>query len=218
MIIAVVNQKGGVGKTTLAVHLAVWLHEQGRRVAFIDADGQSSSTRWIRTAEPGVALHTETGADAIIEKANDLRSRFDVVVADGPANLSESTRALLLVADYALVPCGATVPELESTADTLRILRNAHQIRPPGLPHACVVLSRLRNDRYLLTREAVDAARMLGVPVCRQVVRLREPIADAPGQRTVVWRMGRRARTAGAEMINVLSEVTDNGHWQAQCG
>ena len=211
MIIAVVNQKGGVGKTTLAVHLAVWLHERGKRVAFIDADGQSSSTRWIRTAEPSVALHTETGADAIIEKANDLRSRFDTVVADGPANLAEGTRALLLVADYALVPCGVTVPELESTADTLRILRNAHQIRPPGLPHACIVLSRLRNDRYLLTREAGDAARMLGVPVCEQVVRLRESIADAPGQRTVVWRMGRRAGVAATELRKVLAEVTDYG-------
>lgn len=47
MIAAIVNQKGGVGKTTLAVHLAVWLHERGLRVAFIDADGQSSSSRWI---------------------------------------------------------------------------------------------------------------------------------------------------------------------------
>ncbi len=213
MVIAVVNQKGGVGKTTLAVHLAVWLHEQGRHVAFIDADGQSSSARWIRMAEPGVTLHTENGADAIIERTHNLRSRFDVVVADGPANLSESTRALLLVADSALLPCGATVPELESTADTLRILRNAHQIRPPGLPRAFIVLSRLRNERFLLTREAADAARTLGVPVCDHVVRLRESIADAPGQRTVVWRMGRRAKTAGTEMMNLLSEMRDYGQW-----
>ena len=166
MLIAVFNQKGGVGKTTLAVHLAVHLRERGNSVAFIDADGQSSSSRWVQSAERGITLVRETDADTIIEQAQILRRNHDVVVADGPANLADSTRALLLVADFALVPCGVTVPELESTADTIRILRNAQAVRPPGLPPAMVVLGRLRDDRFSLTREAPQAAQTLGLPVC----------------------------------------------------
>ncbi|MFH1417342.1 MAG: ParA family protein [Planctomycetota bacterium] len=211
MLIAVVNQKGGVGKTTLAVHLAVWLHERGNNVAFIDADGQSSSSRWIQSAERGITLVRETDADAIIEQAQILRRNHDLVVADGPANLADSTRALLLVADFALVPCGVTVPELESTADTIRILCNAQAVRPPGLPPATVVLGRLRDDRFSLTREAPEAAQTLGLPVCRHVLRLREALADAPGQRTVVWRMGYRAKAATTEMQNVIMEVMRHG-------
>jgi len=211
MLVSIVNQKGGVGKTTLAVHLAVWLYERGMRVAFIDADGQSSSSRWINSAERGITLVTETNADAIIEHAQALQRSHDVVVADGPANLADSTRALLLVADLAVLPCGASVPELESTADTVRILRNAQAVRPPGLPRAIVVLGRLRDDRFSLTREAPQAAATLGLPVCRNVLRLREALADAPGQRTVAWRMGYRAKSAAVEMQNVISEVMTRG-------
>ena len=211
MLISIINQKGGVGKTTLAVHLAVWHFERGRRVAFIDADGQSSSSKWIAAAEPAVTLVRATDADAIIESAQVLRETHEVIVADGPANLADSTRALLLVADFAVVPCGGSMPELESSADTIRILRNAQAVRPPGLPPAIVALGRLRNDRCHLTREAPQAAGTLGLPVCRHVLRLREALADAPGQRTVVWRMGYRARAAARELHNLITEVMTYG-------
>ena len=46
MIIVVANSKGGVGKSTLAVHLAVWLHEQGHNVILADCDMQHSSSEW----------------------------------------------------------------------------------------------------------------------------------------------------------------------------
>lgn len=208
MLIAVVNQKGGVGKTTLAVHLAVWQHEQGRRVAFIDADGQSSSSRWIHGAEADMTLVAATQADEIIEQAVALRTSHDVVIADGPANLAEATRALLLVADLALIPCGVSIPELESTADTVRILRSAQVVRAVGIPAALLVLTRLRSDRFHLTREAPNAAKLLGLPVCSNVLRLREPIADAPGQRSVAWRMGPRARTAASELNALFEEIS----------
>lgn len=190
MIIAVVNQKGGVAKTTLAVHLAAWHSEQGLRVALIDADGQSSSSRWVRGAPWPITVMTESRADPILEATRDLVTTHDVVIADGPANLAESTRALLLTADFAIVPCGVTVPELESTAETIRMLHNARAVRGGGCPGACTVLTRVRSDRFVLTREAHDAAAALGLPVCRFVLRLREATADAPGQRTTVWNMG----------------------------
>ncbi|GMU82440.1 MAG: plasmid partition protein [Planctomycetota bacterium] len=212
MVIAVVNQKGGVGKTTLAVHLAVWLHAGGHRVALIDADGQASSTSWIQAAEPAITLATHRTADEVMEHAVRLRQQHDFVVADGPANLSETTRALLLVADAAVLPCGVTLPELESTAATVRILRNAQAVRPPGLPRAIIVLTRLRDDRFHLTREAREAARTLGLPVCARVLRLREAIADAPGQRSVVWRMGRRASVAARETTQLCTELIEELH------
>ena len=207
MIIVVVNQKGGVGKTTLATHVAAWHLERGRRVAFIDADGQSSSTRWLKAGGFPVTLVTEARPDPIIETAKDLRTTHDVIIADGPANLAESTRALLLVADFALVPCGVTVPELESTAETIRMIKNARLVRAGEKPHANIVLTRVRNDRFVLTREAHEAVRLLGLPVCENVMRLREATADAAGQRTVVWKMRGKARLAANEMLQLLEEI-----------
>lgn len=207
MLIAVVNQKGGVGKTTLAVHIAAWYRRAGFGVGFIDADGQASSSRWLSVAEPDITAVRATEADAVIETAMKLRESHDVVVADGPANLAESSRALLLVADLAVIPCGATLPELESTAETVRILRNAQAVRGGGIPSGLVVLNRLRHERCLLTRDAPAAATSFGLPVCGHRLQLREATADAPGQRAVVWSMGRRAVTAAAEMERVIEEI-----------
>lgn len=207
MLIAVVNQKGGVGKTTLAVHLAAWYRRAGYRVGFIDADGQASSSRWLAVVDAGISIVRATEADAVIESAISLRATNDVLVADGPANLAESSRALLLVADLAVIPCGATMPDLESTAETVRILRNAQAVRGGSLPHGLVVLNRLRHERCLLTRDAPTAARSLGIPVAQHRLQLREALADAPGQRMVVWNMGRRAATATAEMERIIEEI-----------
>lgn len=209
MMFAVVNQKGGVAKSTLAVHLAVWHLETGRRVAFMDADGQSSSSRWITAAGWPLTLVTEIRADAIIEEASRLRSTHDIVVADGPANLAESTRALLLVADFAVVPCGVSLTDLESTACTIRMLENARRVRADSLPFGCLVLTRVRDKRCILTREAHQAATRLGLPLLNRFLPLREAVADAPGQRSVVWNMGPKAKQASNEMKLLLTEIHD---------
>jgi chromosome partitioning protein len=210
MIITVVNQKGGVGKTTIAAHLAMWLAERGGRIALIDTDEQQTATRWLSEAGQTIRVITEHRADALIECCPGLSEDFDFVIADGPANLAESTRALLLVADLAVIPCGATMPELESTSATVRMLRNAQAVRRSGLPKALLVLSRMKPTRFRLTREAMDAAHALGVPVARHSVPAREAIADAPGQRTAVWHLGSHARDAADALVMLLEEIRNH--------
>ena len=209
MIIACVNQKGGVGKTTLAVHLAAWARVLYRRVALLDADMQRTASRWVQRMERNIIVACEHEADAIIETAVELATRNEIVVADGAASLAESTRALLLVADVAVIPCGASVPELEATAATVRMLHTAQTVRERGRPNGLVALTRLRHDRCRLVREVPAAAASLGLPVCEHVLRLREAVADAPGQGLVVWELGGRARDAAIQIQTLCKEILD---------
>src|SRR5215204_1276851 len=108
MIVVAVNSKGGVGKSTLAAHLAAWFYEKGKKVALVDSDRQASSSSWLSEAEPGIKAVRAQTADEIYKLLTELYEDCDVLIADGPAGLEEQSRILLMFADVAIVPCGAS--------------------------------------------------------------------------------------------------------------
>src|SRR5689334_15603135 len=140
MIIVVANSKGGVGKSTLAVHLAAWLSGQGHRVTLADCDTQQSSSEWIREAAPTVKPVRLDSPDIILNELPTLSQETDFVVADGPGGQSETSRALLLRGDFAIVPCKASMLEVRALAKATEVLRQAQDIRG-GIPKAVIVLS-----------------------------------------------------------------------------
>src|ERR1044072_5738322 len=104
MIIAVANSKGGVGKSTVSVHLAAWLHDQGYKVTLADCDMQHSSAQWIKEAAPDVKTVCFDDPNSILNELPSLDAECDFVIADGPGSQSETSRALLLRAHKAIVP------------------------------------------------------------------------------------------------------------------
>lgn len=86
MIIVVANSKGGVGKSTISVHLAAWLQEKGHRVTFADCDAQESSSQWIRESVPGMNLVRLSTPNEILNELPQLEADADYVVADGPGS------------------------------------------------------------------------------------------------------------------------------------
>lgn len=205
MIIAVANSKGGVGKSTLAVHLAAWLDKQGHRVTLADCDTQQSSSQWIREAAPQVKTLCMRDPDTIINELPLLAQETDYVVADGPGSLAETSRALLLVADQAIVPCKASMLEIRALDAATKVLRQAQKIRV-GPPKATIVLSMVGKN-YRLTQDMREAAALLKLPITPTFMTLRQIYADAPGQAAVVWHMGSRAREAAVEVDRLFREL-----------
>ncbi len=205
MIIAVANSKGGVGKSTLAVHLAAWLDRQGHRVTLADCDTQQSSSQWIREAAPQVKALCLRDPDDIINELPLLAQETDYVVADGPGSLAETSRALLLVADTAIVPCKASGLEIRALDAATKVLRQAQKIRS-GTPKAKIVLSMVGKN-YRLTQDMREAAALLKLPIAQTSMTLRQIYADAPGQATLVWNMGSRAREAAVEVDRLFREL-----------
>ena len=205
MIIAVANSKGGVGKSTLAVHLAAWLSKQGHRVTLADCDTQQSSSQWIREAAPEVKTLCLRDPDDIINELPLLAQDTEYVVADGPGSLAETSRALLLVADTAIVPCKASMLEIRALDAATKVLRQAQKIRS-GMPKAKIVLSMVGKN-YRLTQDMREAAAVLKLPITPTFMTLRQIYADAPGQAAVVWNMGSRAREAATEVERLFGEL-----------
>ena len=206
MIIVVANSKGGVGKSTFAVHLAAWLHEQGHAVTLADCDThQHSSSEWAEEAVPGVKVVRLADPDDVLDRLPIIAQQTDYVVADGPGSNTETSRALLLRGDLALVPCKASMLELRALAQATNQLRQAQDIRG-GLPRAQIVLSMVGRN-YKLTQEMKDAAAALDLPLAKTALTLRQIYADAPGQGAVVWQLGARGREAADEVMTLFREL-----------
>lgn len=206
MIIATVNQKGGVGKSTIAVHLVTWFREQNIQAALVDADVQSSSSIWAKELDPATPVYRLQSSDEILDEVKLLPE--EVIVIDGPAGLGEVTRSILLVADVALIPCGPSVLDLRAASDAIRALEQVRRIRG-DLPRGAFVPNKLQKN-YRLSDELLLTAKTLGLAVT-PCLGLRQAFADAAGQKSVVWRMNRQAEIAATEVFALFENLFGNG-------
>ena len=133
-IVTVAQQKGGCGKTTLAVQLAVTLAADGRRVALIDIDPQKSSSAWyaVRDGKLGgentIALTSIAGWK--LDSALNRQTReADVVIIDSPPHAETEAKAAIRAADLVLVPLQPSPMDLWAIDPTLN-LADAHGTAP----------------------------------------------------------------------------------------
>src|SRR5437667_983107 len=110
-MIAVLNQKGGVGKSTISQNLAAAAHLAGKKVLVIDLDKQGTSLDWFASRKDDSKLSglRVVKADRALSSArlHDLSKGFDIVILDGSPRLSEVARAAAVAADLVLLPIQA---------------------------------------------------------------------------------------------------------------
>lgn len=132
---AVLNTKGGVGKTTLAVHLAVMLAHEGPTVLF-DGDAQQSAAAWaawrresVYNANPGPTT-TCLGGKAILTEGKQIAAGFMHTVVDVGGSDAAALRSALLLAERALVPVGASNLDAAAMTDLLQVVDLAKDYNP----------------------------------------------------------------------------------------
>jgi chromosome partitioning protein len=180
MIVALLNQKGGVGKTTLALHLAGAWARQGCRVTVIDADPQGSALDWSeqRAKEGGSRLFGVLGLarDTLHREAPEIARGVDHVVIDGPPRIAGLMRSALLAADLVLVPAQPSPFDGWASGEMLNLIREARIFRPELI--ARFVLNRCA-ARTIIARETGDALAEHDPPVLAARIGQRVAFADA---------------------------------------
>lgn len=134
LVIGVLCEKGGVGKTTLAVNLAAVAHMSGRRTIVIDQDEQGSAFRtWSRYRSEGSRLDgisvVKADADMSPPRYREMWAGCDVAIIDGPPRLAEITESAANVCDVVLTPLLAGAYDLDAVSHTLRALNRVDSRR-----------------------------------------------------------------------------------------
>jgi chromosome partitioning protein len=177
MLITFTNTKGGVGKSTLAAHLAIWLFDRGYTVALLDTDPQGTSSEWIRNAEPKITVITASDSDAIQSARNELIAQHDFVIADAPGEEGGAANAVTFLADLAILPTEPTKPCVRALKDALKTIRLSHTVRQ-GMPTTILVLTkvRMRSRRTAVLKQQLQS---YGFQVAATEIRWLDAIAES---------------------------------------
>jgi chromosome partitioning protein len=159
-VVTVAQQKGGSGKTTLAVNLAVEFRQRGLRVALLDTDPQGSLGRWFlsrreRLGEAGMEFSTAS-AWGVSYECEKLKKLADVVIIDTPPKVDADLRPALREADLVLVPVAASMVDLWATDGVFDLIGREGR-------RAVIVLNRVKAGTRLGGEVAEAAAKVGGV-------------------------------------------------------
>jgi chromosome partitioning protein len=175
LVIAVLNLKGGCGKSTIAVNLACELAGDGDPVLLLDNDSQGTASAWMSRGRLPVQgafmpLENEDDGDQLIRAMAIRNERY--IILDAPAHVGAAALAAGRIADLVLVPVTASGVDLEATESIVGLIRQARVLRRSGAPKCLIVPSKI--DRR------TDAGRHID----EQVRRFGENVGPAIHQRT----------------------------------
>ena len=177
MIYAFLSQKGGVGKTTLSIHLADALARRGSRVLLIDADPQQSAMKWstFRAGENKFSVIAMAKPTLHKELAPIYADYTDVVI-DGPPRVHELAKSIILAADVVIIPVQPSPPDVWATAETVDLVNEA-RIFKESLKSAIAINRKIVNTA--IGRDVREALSMLNTPILQADISQRVVFAEA---------------------------------------
>jgi chromosome partitioning protein len=209
-IIAVTNQKGGSGKTTLSMQLAGTLARRGRKVMVVDADPQGTATRWAATADddkpfPASVVGLSAASAKVHREVRKFVDDYDYIIIDcPPAADSPVPQSALLVADLALVPIIPSPLDMWAAVGIREVIANVSDINEDLA--ARLVINQCQPNTTL-AKEALEVLPEFGIDLFKTYMHQRQVYRQSAVFGQTVHDFGSKAATAVEEMEALTDEV-----------
>lgn len=206
MIIGVLNQKGGVGKTTLSVNIASELARRKSRVLLIDADTQGTALDWA-SARNGDALVTVVGFPraSLHKEIAKIGHGYDHVIIDGPPRITELARSVVMAVDLVLIPLQPSPCDIWAVANVIELIEDA-KVFKGNLKTAFVVNRIVANTA--IRRGVTKALANYPISTLKATVTQRVIFAEAMAQGLAVYEVNANSQAA-KEIEAVTNELLE---------
>jgi len=206
MRIGVLNQKGGVGKTTMSVNIAASLARAGDRVLLIDADPQGSALDWAAARQES-PLFTVVGfpRPQIHKEIDQIGHGYDHVVIDGPPRVTELVRSAIMASDIVMIPVQPSPYDVWAADEVVQLVREAI-IFKEKLKTVFVINRKIVNTA--IGRDVADSLAQYSLPVLASAVSQRVLFAEAASQGKAVFEIDPDG-TAAREIEAVVAELKE---------
>ena len=204
MIYAFLNQKGGVGKTTLAIHVADALSRRRSRVLLIDADPQQTAMKWstFRAGENRFSV-IAMAKPTLHKELPPIYADYDDIVIDGPPRVHDLAKSIILSADLLLMPVQPSPADVWATSETVDLVAEARVFKE-SLKSAIVINRKIVNT--VIGRDVREALSTLNTPILQSDISQRVAFAEALNTGQTVMDLDARGRAAN-EVDAFVSEL-----------
>jgi chromosome partitioning protein len=214
------NQKGGAGKTTLAVHVATVLAATGAKVLLLDADSQGSALDWSAARQRAPAF-TVVGLPkpTVHKELPRLSEDYDHVVIDGPPRVAEITRSVIMASDLVAIPVQPSPYDVWAVKDVVELVKEA-RIYKEILKAVFVINRKIVNTA--IGRDVVEALATYELPVLSAAVCQRVAFAESAARGSTVLEeaptsvAAEEIRTLVKELTRLFNEQEGRDHGKAR--
>lgn len=204
-VIAVLNQKGGVGKTTIAANIGVSIAGAGHSVLMVDSDPQGSLRDWSE-ADEGEGL-TVIGLDreTLAKDIESVKAPYDFVIIDGRAKAEKMAGAAIRAADLVLIPVAPSALDIWGASDITEAIAARHEVTE-GKPHTFFIVNAATKNTKLID-EIRPAAEQSGFKTLNTVLYNREIYKQTMGEGLTVH--GSKNPAALKEIESLTAEIME---------